>query len=162
MHVKNLGCLTLRTMSAKRKKKAASIKALASTRAAGLTLDTGALIALENNNRRVQTLIDASLAQGLAVRTPAAAVTEFWNGSHSKELREIIEATFVTTTLDVAKRAGDALTVLNPHRAPSGPGVADALVAASASVHGDIILSSDAPDMLRLAMHFGRLRVLKA
>ncbi len=149
-------------MSAKRKKNPGSLKSLVSTRAPGLTLDTGALIALENDDRRVQTLIDASLANGLAVRTPAAAVTEFWNGSHDKEIREMIEATFVATTLDVAKRAGVALTALNPHRAPSGPGVADALVAASASVHGDIILSSDAPDMSMLAEHFGRLRVLKA
>lgn len=133
-------------------------RARASTRfsaSGGLVLDTGALIAFERRKRRVLALLDTAAAVGLDVRAPAAVVGEFWRGGHRKEAREVVEATAVPDTVELARRAGEALAVV-----ARGPSVVDAFVAALASQQGDRIVTSDPHDFSELAHHFGRLRVL--
>lgn len=118
-------------------------------------LDTGALIAFERRKRRVLALLDTAVATGLDVRTPAAVVGEFWRGDHRPDARELLEAITVADTLELARRAGEALAAVR-----HVDSVVDALVAALASQAGDRIVTSDPEDLSALAHWFGRLRVL--
>lgn len=126
----------------------------------GLTLDTGALVAIERGKRRVFVILDSALAAGLPIRVPGAAVAEFWQGSHSKDVRAFLAATFVPDTLERARRAGEALAGTAVAGQLRGPGVVDAMVAALASEHCDRVLTSDPADLTLLASWFGNLTVL--
>jgi hypothetical protein len=46
----------------------------------GLTLDTGALIALESGSRRMAVLVEEALANGVELAVPAAVVAQAWRG----------------------------------------------------------------------------------
>lgn len=48
--------------------------------AAGLTLDSGALIAAEKSSRRVWQLLKAASERGAAVTVPAVVLAQVWRG----------------------------------------------------------------------------------
>lgn len=47
----------------------------------GVTLDAGALIAIERGAPRMQALLDEAAASGAEVAVPAGAVAQAWRGS---------------------------------------------------------------------------------
>jgi len=51
----------------------------------GVTLDTGALIALESGSRRMAVLVEEALASGSEVVIPAGVVAQAWRGSPSPD-----------------------------------------------------------------------------
>lgn len=120
----------------------------------GLTLDAGALIALERRGARVTRLLRAAHAHHRTVTAPVAAIAEWWRGR--SERREWIEAGLLVEPMDrqLAHVAGEALARVR------GATVVDAIVAASAARRGDVVLTSDPGDLARLAAHFPGLRVL--
>lgn len=120
----------------------------------GLTLDAGALIALERRRSRVLRIVRAAYDDRRIVTAPAVAVAEWWRGR--TDTREAIVRGLHIEPIDIviAKAAGGALAAV-----PRAT-LADAIVAASAARRGDIVLTTDPHDMLRLAAHFRAIRVL--
>jgi len=47
----------------------------------GVTLDTGALIAIERGDRRLQALIDEAAGGGAEIAVPAGVIAQAWRGS---------------------------------------------------------------------------------
>jgi predicted nucleic acid-binding protein len=124
----------------------------------GFTLDTGALIALQKRKRRAWRFVELAVADDLELRAPADVLTEFWRGSPAnKPLATLIDSAidWIDVTPNLAKRAGLALG-----DAGRGPSAIDALVATVAALHGDVVLTSDVQDFVRLAQHYPGLRVL--
>jgi predicted nucleic acid-binding protein len=124
---------------------------------AGLTLDTGALIALERRDRRCVALIDSALHRDLPVTVPAVVVVEWWRRPRGPAARLLEAFDVEPLTEPLAKRAGEALA-----RAPSGgPSLADAVVMASAAARGDLVLTADLGDLEELGRAFPGVRLLR-
>lgn len=121
----------------------------------GLTLDTGALIAVERRKPRVLGLLQVARRDGLRVTVPVVAVAEWWRGR--TDVRDaLLQAVDVEPmTVSLAKAAGDALAEVR--RAT----LADAVVMASAARRGDVVLTSDFDDLERLRQVFPAVRVLR-
>src|SRR6266542_7497 len=108
---------------------------------AGLTFDTGALIALERRRQRMARVYARAVADGLVVTVPAVVVAEWWRGrSDAREL--ILRGVRVeSTTAEVARLAGEALAAV------PGATAIDAIVMASAARRGDLVYTSDFVDL---------------
>lgn len=121
---------------------------------AGLTLDTGALIALERRRQRMSRAYTAAVAERLPVTVPAIVIAEWWRGRSA--VRELIlrGVRVENTTAEVAQLAGQALAVV------PGATAIDAIVMASAACRGDLVYTSDFADMDRLRAYFAAVRVL--
>ena len=121
----------------------------------GLTLDTGALIAIERRDRRVRHLIDLAKARGERVTVPAPVVTEWWRGQRGPTARILDAFDVEPIDEDLARRAGEALA-----KSVDGPSAIDAIVMASAASRGDHVLTGDVSDLERLRAVFPIVRVL--
>jgi predicted nucleic acid-binding protein len=122
----------------------------------GLTLDTGALIALERRGQRIGNVLWRAHSAGLRVTAPAAVVTEWWRGRTDMRDR-ILGFLFVEPlSAPLAKVAGEALAAVKSATA------VDAIVMASAASRGDIVYTSDVGDLERLRAVFPGVRVLSA
>ncbi len=123
---------------------------------AGLTLDTGALIALERRRQRMALVYATAVADGLVVTVPAVVVAEWWRGR--SEAREAIfrGVRVESTTAEVARLAGEALAEI------PGATAIDAIVMASAARRGDLVYTSDFADLARLQKYFPAVRLLAA
>lgn len=120
----------------------------------GLTLDTGALIALERRVRRAMLLVDRARAGGGRITVPAAVVVEWWRGQRGPAAH-LLEAFHVEPlALLLARSAGEALA-----RVGQGPSAIDAIVMASAASRGDAVLTSDIDDLDRLRDVFPAVRL---
>jgi predicted nucleic acid-binding protein len=121
---------------------------------AGLTFDTGALIALERRRQRISRVYATAVADGLPVTVPAVVVTEWWRGR--SEIRELIlrGVRIEATTGELARLAGVALAAI------PGASAIDAIVVASAARRGDVVYTSDIDDLQRLQAHFPAVRLL--
>lgn len=115
---------------------------------AGLTLDAGALIAFERNDRRVVALIARSLEHGHSVAVPAGVVGQVWrDGRRQARLARLLgsHAVDVETMDDQrARQAGQLCGV----RGVSD--VIDASVVLCARARGHRIATSDPGDLQRL------------
>jgi predicted nucleic acid-binding protein len=121
---------------------------------AGLTLDTGALIALERRRHRMRKVIDVATRDAVTITVPVVIMAEWWRGQ--SELRELIRRMVTIEPMheELATAAGEALSEVK------GVGVADALVMASAARRGDVVYTSDFDDLQRLQSVFPTVRVL--
>lgn len=121
---------------------------------AGLTLDTGALIALERRRQRMSRAYAAAVADRLPVTVPAVVIAEWWRGrSDAREL--ILRGVRVeNTTAEVAQLAGQALAVV------PGATAIDTIVMASAACRGDFVYTSDFGDLESLRAYFPAVRLL--
>ena len=120
----------------------------------GLTLDTGALIALERRRQRIREILEHALAEDQRITVPADVIGEWWRGR--TDVRErILESVDVEPLSEaLAKIAGEALASVK------GATLVDAIVMASAASRGDRVYSSDVADLERLRRHFPSVRVL--
>ncbi|MGH8907242.1 MAG: PIN domain-containing protein [Egibacteraceae bacterium] len=126
-------------------------------RTPGLTLDSGALIAVERNKRRAVALIKAAIVNRMMVTIPTPVIAEAWRGGSylSPLLRDLYDHANRDSIDDaLAKRAGEALA------ATGRADTIDALVMASASRRGDRVLTGDFEDLTRFADCFPEVRVL--
>src|SRR5687768_14222836 len=111
---------------------------------ASVTLDTGALVALERRNRRVIALLEAARRRG-TITVPSAVVVEWWRGQRGPASR-FLDGFFVEPlSRDLAESAGVALGKVG-----KGPSTVDAIVMASAATRGDLVYTSDIDDLARL------------
>lgn len=120
----------------------------------GLTLDTGALIALERRHLRALRLLRGAMDRNRIVTVPSAVVAEWWRGR--SDVRDEIRRSVRIEPMDeaLACAAGEALAAVR------GSTVVDAVVAASAARRGDLVLTADLDDLGPLAAYFGGLRLL--
>lgn len=122
----------------------------------GVTLDTGALVALERRDIRMGDILAATLAHGAKLTVPTPVIAEWWRArtrTRERILRALeIEAPDVETT----QAAGEALAIVG-----AGPSVVDAIVMASAARRGDVVYTSDWGDLVRLTVVFRSVRVLR-
>ena len=111
---------------------------------AGITLDAGALIAAERNDRKFWGYWKRSVPTERTI--PAVVIAQAWRGSRSARVATVINGCRVEPVDEfLAKAAGELL-------ARSGTADAiDAIVVASAARRGDVILTSDPGDLRRLA-----------
>ena len=120
-----------------------------------ITLDTGALIALERGSRRMGRVFVHARVRNVALFAPADAVAEWWRGRtdvREKLLRAIVVEPLSTL---IAKRAGEALAAIKEST------TIDAIVMATAALRGGIVYTSDFDDLERLRAHFRDVRVFK-
>ena len=113
---------------------------------AGLTLDTGALIALESGRLTMRKVFYAALVEHVRVTVPAVVVAEWWRaGRREKERATLLRAVHVEP-LDkhVAMTAGIALGLVRNST------TVDAIVMASAALRGDTVYTSDPGDLEQL------------
>jgi hypothetical protein len=113
-----------------------------------LTLDAGALIALDRGDRRVLALLLDAQAAGRPIRVPAGVLGQAWrSGSRQALLARFLRAPEVEIPpLDeVLGRAAGELC-----GAKGTADVVDASVVLVARIHGDGIVTSDPRDLRKL------------
>ncbi|MFI5306916.1 MAG: type II toxin-antitoxin system VapC family toxin [Polyangiales bacterium] len=120
----------------------------------GLTLDTGAMIALERRDRRTLRLVHEAQRRGDDVTVPTVVLAEWWRGQRG--LGRLLDSLVIEpVSRQVAERAGEACITRSC-------GAVDAIVMASAAQRGDVVLTSDFSDLERLRTHFRAVpRVLR-
>ncbi len=123
---------------------------------AGVTLDSGALIAFERGDRRMVAHLKEATLRGSSLTVPSVVIAETWRGgARSARIASLLQACQVELLDEaLARLAGEA------RGKTKGAGVIDAIVMGSAARRGDIVLTSDLDDLLRLRAHFPTVRVV--
>jgi len=114
----------------------------------GVTLDAGALIAFEDNDRHVVAVLARALERRLPIAVPAGVVGQAWrNGRRQVRLVRLLGSDSVTIEpLDDARaRAAGQLCGVTGTR-----DVIDASVVLCARARGHAVMTSDAGDLRRL------------
>lgn len=121
-----------------------------------LTLDTGALIALERRRARMWKVLERASSLQIVPIVPADVVAEWWRAR--TDIREHILGSVVVEPLSeaLARLAGEALASVR------GATTIDAIVVASAAQRGDAIYTSDVDDLERLRAFFPAVRIFSA
>jgi predicted nucleic acid-binding protein len=115
---------------------------------AGVTLDAGALIAIDRGDPRLQALLDEAAASGADIAVPAGAVAQAWRGSaRQARLSRFLRLRMVTTVpLDEPEaRAAGALC----GRAGTAD-VIDASLVICARARNHAVVTGDARDIAAL------------
>ena len=123
---------------------------------AGLTLDSGALIAFERSDRRVIAHLKEAARRGTELTVPTVVVAEAWRGgSRSARVARLLGASTIEPLSErLARAAGEAIATTK------GAGVIDAIVMASAAQRLDRVLTSDLDDLEKLGAAFPGVRVI--
>lgn len=122
----------------------------------GVTFDTGALIGLERKTERMKAVLARIAARHLPVTIPAVVVAEWYRGQRDWRRVLALAKCVEPTTEALARVAGAAL------RATASRNAIDAIVMASAAQRGDVVYTSDVPDLQVLARAFPEVRILGA
>ncbi len=117
----------------------------------GVTLDAGALIAIERGDPRMQALLDEAYAAGLPIDVPAGALAQAWRaGPRQARLARALHLPNVTVpALDEpqAKAAGVLCGQRGTHD------LIDASVVLNARRRNQTVITSDPSDLGRLDPH---------
>src|SRR5688500_4956071 len=119
--------------------------------AAGLTLDAGALIAAEKNDREFWRLWKDSVQRGQERTVAALVIAQSWRENHPLMAKVINACRVEPFPADKGKSIGTLLA-----RAGTGD-VVDATVVDGAAQRGDAVATSD-PDDIRRLMNAARYR----
>lgn len=121
-----------------------------------ITLDTGALIALERRRQRIWKVMHRAQALGIVPIVPADVVAEWWRGR--SDIREHILGSVVVEPLTdaLARLAGESMAHVK------GATSVDAIVMASAAKRGDAVYTSDFEDLARLRSYFPSVKLFEA
>ena len=113
--------------------------------AKGLTLDTGALLALERGSPRVRALLRRALEAGLPLSVPAGVVAQAWRGGprQARVARLLADPDVRVVPLDdMTARAVGLLCGRSGHR-----DIVDVHVALLAQEQGHTVVTSDPEDL---------------
>lgn len=114
----------------------------------GLTLDAGALIALERSDRRVVAWLAEALDADLAIAVPAGALAQVWrDGSRQVRLVRLLASAAVRVDELDGLRAREAGTLCGVRGTSD---IVDASVVLCARRRGHAIVTSDPDDLRRL------------
>ena len=112
---------------------------------AGLTLDSGALIATEKSNRRVWGFLKQAHQIDAKVTVPAVVLAQVWRGNNAVLARLLKGCDIESLDETKAKAVGRLL-------AKSGTNdIVDAAVVFGAAKRGDAVVTSDPGDLLALS-----------
>ncbi|MBL8612827.1 MAG: PIN domain-containing protein [Myxococcales bacterium] len=120
----------------------------------GITLDTGALVAIERRKQRGTQLLELARRRLAVLAVPVPVVAEWWRGRTDVRERILDAVSVEPLTLATAKSAGEALASV-----PRCTAV-DAMVMAFAAARGDAVFTGDTDDLERLRAFFPTVRVL--
>ena len=116
--------------------------------ATGITLDAGALIALDRGDKRMIALLDRALAQGRVFRVPSGVLGQAWrNGRVQVTLARFLrteEVEIASLDEQLARSCGELCGVTNTSD------IIDASVVILARSQRDPIVTSDPNDLRRL------------
>ena len=122
--------------------------ARARTPKAGITLDAGALIALDRGDKRMIALLYQALAQGCAFRVPSGVLGQVWrNGRVQVTLARFLrsaEVEIIPLDEQLARSCGELCGATNTSD------VIDASVVILARARQDAIVTSDPHDLRRM------------
>ncbi len=121
-----------------------------------ITLDTGAMIALERRSQRMTAVVAAARSTRTSIFVPQVVLAEWWRGRTDVRERMLAIATVDPMTDAVAKLAGEALAAVE-HAT-----TIDAIVMASAARRAGSVFTGDRDDLERLRAYFPAVRVLGA
>lgn len=120
----------------------------------GITLDTGALVAIERRKQRGTQLLELARQRLAILSVPIPVISEWWRG-RTDVLERILDVVNVEPlSLAVAKAAGEAQA-----HVPKSTAI-DAIVMAFAASRGDVVFTGDPKDLERLRAFFPGVRVL--
>ena len=118
--------------------------------------DTGALVAAERKKRRIDGFFQLVQAGVADILVPLPVIAEWWRGR--TDVREqILAATQVIATIEIAKAAGVALAKC---KRVHGPLTVDAMVMATAALCDGIVITQDPRDFAELESFFPAVVVL--
>ncbi len=123
----------------------------------GVTLDAGALVALDKGDRRMIALLQEALRRGTRLRVPSGVVGQAWrDGRRQVALARLLRASQVDI-LPLDGPLGRACGELCGSAGTSD--VIDASVVITAKEHDDVIVTSDPNDLLRLDPEANLVRI---
>ena len=115
----------------------------------GITLDTGGLIAMDRNDRRVLTLLARAAELGMRITIPATALAQAMrNPARQARLSRLIRQ---PSTDLMALNGPDATAVGLLLASTAARDVVDAHVVVCAERAGQAVVTSDAADLRRIA-----------
>lgn len=115
----------------------------------GLTFDSGALIAFEAGDRRVNALVQRAKDLGRPIVVPAAVLAQVWRGRGSRQARlAILLSGRGVTVQDLTRTRAQATGELCRRSGTSD--IVDASVVVAAWSNGRIVVTSDGDDIRRL------------
>ena len=109
-----------------------------------ITFDTGALIAIERRDRRVLAFLTDALARGTRITVPTCVVAEWWYGQRGPVARILDAVVVESLNLDLARTVGETLAAVR------GSTLVDVVVVASAAQRGDLVLTGDLDDLMKI------------
>lgn len=115
---------------------------------AGLTLDSGALIAAERGDRRFWSLWERAVRRDLEVTVPANVIAQVYRGARSAVVARLLKACLVEVV--------DARFAMLAGEASARAGVRDVVdvsVVVGAASRRDYIVTSDCADLARVVAH---------
>lgn len=119
----------------------------------GIVLDSGALIALERNDRSVWAILKSAARAGEEVLVPSTVVAQVWRGKpRQAQLAAALDHCLICPFDAWARRVGELCG-----RARTTD-ICDAHVALVAVSQGDVLYTSDPHDLRRLVVACGRRR----
>jgi hypothetical protein len=118
-----------------------------------IVLDSGALIALERNDRALWAALKLAALTSTDVLVPSTALAQVWRGAApqamlSKALQHCLIASFDLLARAVGELCGRTRT----------RDICDAHVAIIAATEGEVLYTSDPADLRRLVVAYGRRR----
>lgn len=125
-----------------------------------VTLDTGALVAMERQKQRGTMLLRAAREQRAQLLATTPVVAEWWRGRSDVRDRIMGSVTLVPFPVRAAEAAGVVLGKMAGERVRANLSV-DVMVMAFAAIFGGaLVYTSDVADLERIAPHFPGVRVL--
>ncbi|MDX2053268.1 MAG: PIN domain-containing protein [Polyangiaceae bacterium] len=118
--------------------------------------DTGALISAERGKQRATRFLQLVRAGRARIVVPLPVVAEWWRG-RTDVRDEVLASTQIVGTVEIMKAAGTALARAKNVDAKL---TLDAIVMATAALLGAVVVTGDAEDFEKLAIHFSGVPVL--
>lgn len=116
----------------------------------GLTYDTGALIAVERNNRILWALHRRALERGIRPVVPSGVLGQAWRGGPQPQLSRMLRGCRIEVLDEPRSRAAGAACALS-----KTSDVINAAVTVGAAQRGDLVVTSDPKDLSRIAAAIG-------
>jgi predicted nucleic acid-binding protein len=116
----------------------------------GTTYDTGALLAAEANRPEIWSLHVRSLQRGQRPVVPAAVLAQAWRGGSQAALSRLLRGCRIEELDEPRARAAGVVCARSGTR-----DIVDAVVVAGALARADLVVTSNADDLERIASALG-------